>query len=270
MWSLGLVTVLVSCAVHVTIAKPIIDARHWHWNGPAKTAEYIGHGKKVAIGTSSNCDLSQASMPQGEKDPSLHSASSTDPRIAPTPLPSPASGLSLSHVAIGRGTQNYTCDLSNSTAVPVAVGAVASLFNVSCLAVESPDLVSAIPPIALDLPVPSSDSSKDPSYFDLSGYHYFLNTTTAFFNLDTSAHTYGMGAFKKANQTSPPTNAMAGPNGSGNGAVAWLKLSSIDGEGQVFQEVYRLNTAGGNPPKTCAGQQAAFEVPYAAEYWLYT
>ena len=147
---------------------------------------------------------------------------------------------------------------------------MASLFNVSCLAVESPSLLSAIPSIALDLPIPFSDSPSDPTYFDLSGYHYFLNASTPFFSLDTSAHTYGNGAFKKANQTSPPTTAMPGPNGSGNGAVAWLKLSSIDGGGQVFQEVYRLNTAGGNPPKTCAGQSSAFEVPYAAEYWLYT
>jgi hypothetical protein len=32
-----------------------------------------------------------------------------------------------------------------------------------------------------------------------------------------------------------------------------------------LQEIYRVNTAGGNPPATCAGMPATFEVEYAAE-----
>ncbi|RYP18589.1 hypothetical protein DL765_003874 [Monosporascus sp. GIB2] len=56
------------------------------------------------------CDLSKAQMP-----------------LAPTPLGGPAAGLVLKHVAIGRGTQNYTCDTTNSTAVPAPAGAVATL-----------------------------------------------------------------------------------------------------------------------------------------------
>lgn len=194
----------------------------------------------------------------------------TDGELAPIALPPPASGLSLSHVAVGRGTQNYTCDLSNSTAVPVAIGAVASLFNVTCMAAMTPLLLALIPEIALELPMPLSNDPTSPANMDLSGHHYFLNTTTAFFNMDTSMHSYGSGAFKKVNSSAAPAGAMTGPNFSGNGAVAWLKLNALDGAGQVFQEVYRLNTAGGNPPANCTGQQAAFEVPYAAEYWLYT
>jgi uncharacterized protein DUF3455 len=38
-------------------------------------------------------------------------------------------GLSLKHVALGRGTQNYTCSNTNSTAVPTAIGEVATLFD---------------------------------------------------------------------------------------------------------------------------------------------
>ena len=147
---------------------------------------------------------------------------------------------------------------------------MASLFNVSCLAVESPGLVSTLPAIALDLPVPFTSANDQPTYYALSGHHYFLNTTTPFFNMDTSSHDYGTGAFKKANSTSAPSTAMAGPGNKGNGAVPWLKLGAIDTAGQVFQEVYRVNTAGGNPPTTCQGQQSALEVPYAAEYWLFT
>jgi hypothetical protein len=33
--------------------------------------------------------------------------------------------------------------------------------------------------------------------------------------------------------------------------------------------VYRLETAGGNKPATCQGQKKYFEVPYAAQYWVY-
>ncbi|GAB7349738.1 hypothetical protein MBLNU459_g0472t2 [Dothideomycetes sp. NU459] len=191
--------------------------------------------------------------------------------VAPTPLPSPAAGLSLSHVAIGRGTQNYTCDLSNSTAVPLAVGAVASLFNVSCIAATQSSLLSLIPAIALDFPVPASSDASSPANTDLSGYHFFLNASTPYFDLDTEDHSFGNGAFKKVNSSNAPAGAVAGQYGQGFGAVGWLKLSeSAPSSGQVLKEVYRLNTAGGSPPKTCAGAQAAFEVQYAAEYWVFT
>lgn len=188
---------------------------------------------------------------------------------APTPLPLPADNLSLAHVAIGRGTQNYTCDLTNATAVPVAVGALASLFNVTCMAADQPDLVRKLPGIALNLPVPSSTNENSPAYQDLSGHHYFLDSTTPFFNMDTSAHDYGTGAFKKTNTSNAPDDAILGQYGQGNGSVAWLKLDAKDSTGQIFQEVYRVNTAGGQPPKACTGMPAAFEVQYSAEYWLW-
>lgn len=57
----------------------------------------------------------------------------------------------------------------------------------------------------------------------------------------------------------------------GYGNVPWLQLQAevVEGSEGIVQEVYRLNTAGGVPPSTCAGQQGSFEVQYAAEYWLY-
>ncbi|KAH0018818.1 hypothetical protein KCU78_g7015, partial [Aureobasidium melanogenum] len=190
---------------------------------------------------------------------------------APTPLPPPSYNLTLSHVSIGRGTQNYTCDLSNSTAVPVATGAAASLYNVSCIAANHPELLSMIPGIAINLPLPSSSSAISPINMDLAGHHYFLDPTTPFFNLDTQTHSYGIGAFKKANGTSAPEDAVIGVDGSGMGAVPWLKLTEKVGvEGrQRLKEVFRVNTAGGQPPATCQGQQENILVQYAAEYWVY-
>jgi hypothetical protein len=243
--------------------------RPW-WTG--SDSSYLEFGKRFP-GPDSNaptCDLSQASMPAGKSSSSLIEKDTqlTTP-IAPTPLPPPAAGLTLSHVAIGRGIQNYTCDLTNATAVPTAIGAVASLFNVSCIAASTPDLLSKLPGIALDLPVPTSTDSNSPANQDLSGHHYFLDATTPFFNLDTTLHQYGTGAFKKSNSTAAPTDAPLGQFGQGNGSVAWLKLDAKDSSGQIFQEVFRVNTAGGNPPKMCTGMPAAFEVEYAAEYWLF-
>lgn len=179
-------------------------------------------------------------------------------------------GLSLYHVAVGRGTQNYTCDTTNSTAVPAAVGAVASLFNVTCMSADYPLLLSKVPDIALELPVPSTKIKASPAYQDLSGHHYFTDSKTPYFNLDTSLNTFGQGAFSKLNQTPAPADAMKGQYGVGHGAVAWLKLQAKSADDCVFTEVYRVNTAGGSPPDTCEGMPAAFEVQYSAEYWFYS
>ncbi|TKA78191.1 hypothetical protein B0A49_01317 [Cryomyces minteri] len=179
----------------------------------------------------------------------------------PPPTESPA--------PVGRGTQNYTCDTTNSSAVPVAVGAVASLYNASCVAALYPELLSLMPNVALQYPAPSSASPLSPSNIDLSGHHYFVDASTPFFDLDTPSHAYGTGAFRKAAACPAPGGAPRGPlREGGHGSVAWLKLAA-KGAGQTFQEVYRINTAGGNPPASCAGQPASLEVDYAAEYWLY-
>ena len=186
------------------------------------------------------------------------------------PLPEPA-GLSLFQVVIGRGTQNYTCDLANATATPVAVGAVATLFNVSCIAADMPALLEKLPAIALDLPIPTSDDPNSPIVQDMSGHHYFTDSTTPFFNLDTSLHQYGMGALAKANASDAPSGAYVGQYGQGDGAVQWLKLaaSTTDTTDNKWKAIYRLNTAGGVPPTSCTGLQPAFEIQYAAEYWLF-
>lgn len=107
---------------------------------------------------------------------------------------------------------------------------------------------------------------------DMTGHHYFLDDTTPFFNLDTSLHSYGMGALQKANASDAPASAAAGPRGVGNGAVQWLKLDAKT-EGEVqdsWKQVYRLDTAGGAAPALCVGEAPTLEIPYAAVYWLFT
>lgn len=132
-------------------------------------------------------------------------------------------------------------------------------------------LLSKVPNIALELPKPDATIESSAAYRELSGHHYFTDLTTAFFDLNTPVGRYSAGGFKKVNATAAPADALKGQNGEGHGAVPWLKLVSKNTTaGCAFQEIYRINTAGGQPPATCTGQQAAFEVEYSAEYWFYS
>jgi len=188
---------------------------------------------------------------------------------APSPLPAPSSGLTLKHVAIGRGTQNYTCSPNNPAAVPVANGAVATLYNASCIAAKSPSILATLPNFALQYNLGANPSAANVANLFLSGYHFFPNSTTPFFNLDTASMQLGEAPCAKNAATPAPSDAPKGQGGVGDGAVPWLKLLTRDGATGNLEEVYRLNTAGGNPPANCAGMAATFEVQYAAEYWFW-
>ena len=186
--------------------------------------------------------------------------------LAPTPLPGPSAGLMLKHVAIGRGTQNYTCDTTNATAIPVSSGAMATLYNATCVASTYSDLLAALPNVALQFNLTNpSQASLAPSDLAISGHHFFSNLTTPFFNLDSTSLDLGVVPCSKNNTVSAPTGAPKGQDNTGFGAVAWLKLLARDGATGNLEEVYRVNTAGGNPPPACAGQAATFEIQYAAE-----
>ncbi|RFU35742.1 hypothetical protein B7463_g608, partial [Scytalidium lignicola] len=201
------------------------------------------------------CDLSKAVMPIA----------------SPTPLPPPSAGLTLKHVAIGRGTQNYSCATSDSSTVPAAIGAVATLYNASCVASTYADILTMLPRVALEFNLTSTTQRElIPSNLEISGHHFFTTTTTPFFNLDTPAQSLGEAPCSKNNTVSAPANAPIGQNNAGFGAVAWLKLVTKPGATGGLQEIYRLNTAGGNPPPTCAGMPSTFEVQYGAEYWFYS
>ncbi|RDL40394.1 Uncharacterized protein BP5553_00373 [Venustampulla echinocandica] len=211
----------------------------------------VQEGKKMA--QAPVCDLSRAVLPV--------TSSST--------LPAPEPGNTVKHVAIGRGTQNYTCDTTNATAIPVAAGAVATLFNASCVASTYPDLLSLLPSLALEFNLTSPDQETlTLSDLAVSGHHFFSNATTPLFDLNTQARQLGLVPCKGGNSTAAPKDAVVGQNNKGFGAVAWLRLPTRDGAGNV-QEVFRVNTAGGKPPAACVGMPATFEVQYAAEYWFF-
>jgi hypothetical protein len=141
----------------------------------------------------------------------------------------------------------------------VQVGALASLFNATCVAAESPMLLAMLPGIALEFPVPAATDAAADAF--LSGHHYFLDKTTPFFDLDTTAHSWGTAACTK-------TNASAAPDPTKD--VPWLMLTVKSADGCTLSEIYRVNTAGGVAPANCEGQSATIEVDYAAEYWMFS
>ncbi|KAK3297057.1 uncharacterized protein B0H64DRAFT_116756 [Chaetomium fimeti] len=195
------------------------------------------------------CDLSQVSLPAGAAG-----------------LPSPSPDLHLQHIAIGRGTQNYTCDPAEPEAAPKAAGALATLFNASCLVATSPELANALTRAALHFEVAQSDASEQlaPSNIGLSGVHFFTDATTALFKLDVApALQIGELPCGKNASVAAPVDAPTGLKG--EGAVAWLKLDAKPGATGGLQEVFRVETVGGSPPATCNGLPSTFEVQYSTQ-----
>ncbi|KAH8161369.1 hypothetical protein CIB48_g6877 [Xylaria polymorpha] len=200
------------------------------------------------------CDISKAQLPT----------------LSTSPLPSPAEGVVLKHVAIGRGTQNYTCAGTDASTAPTLVGAVATLFNASCVASAYPDLLHALPKLALQFDLPYSASTEErmgPTNLLVSGKHFFTNATTPFFNLDTARQQIGEAPCSKLNSTAAPADAPKGRKG--EAAVPWLHLGANPDATGNLHEVYRVETAGGSAPATCQGMPASFQVQYAAEYWFF-
>ncbi|POR33434.1 Malate dehydrogenase [Tolypocladium paradoxum] len=200
------------------------------------------------------CDLSQAQMPAESRDAGVDG------------LPAPAKGLTVRHVAVGRGTQNYTCDTTKEDSAPKAAGAVATLFNASCVAALYPDVLDRIPSVAVHFNL-SSAERLGPSAMPKSGVHYFADGSTPFFDLDTPMLHLGKAPCAKNSTADAPSTAAVGQRG--EKAVTWLRLTTKEGATNGIQDVYRVTTAGGSPPATCKGLPARFEVEYAAVYWFW-
>jgi hypothetical protein len=177
------------------------------------------------------------------------------------PLPAVSPGLSLGHVAIGRGTQNYTCATNDATSAPKLQGANATLYNVTCYAVRAPSVLASIPAIALTQAI---DLKQEVQKYTVSGHHEFTAAGVPLFLLATGTTNYGYVQAKSVANSTAPADSAKGTNGLGS--VPWLKLKAVEGN---YQEIYRLGTAGGVAPKTCEGQPSFFVVEYAAEYWFW-
>jgi hypothetical protein len=111
-------------------------------------------------------------------------------------------------------------------------------------------------------------------YISVLGAHFFspLSTgNTPTFSLNkVHANPAPIAFVTKDPKGTMDAPSSACPGTKGEGAVPWLKL--VDGSGLSkggINTVYRLETAGGKSPATCGGKKPPFEVPYAAQYWIY-
>jgi len=176
-----------------------------------------------------------------------------------------------SFVFLGVGVQNYTC---SSASTYVTDGAVAELFDISCLAKSpylfnnSQDLAYTIWNRAPALPILKSLPVSD--FLNLCnglsvGEHYFIAVGTGISPIwdlrRSNPNAFVVGA--KVGDLKAPT----GPND-----VDWLQLNGVplNGvQGKLATQVYRTNTRGGVPPTTCTPGSPVLSVKYTAKYYLY-
>jgi hypothetical protein len=151
----------------------------------------------------------------------------------------------------------------------VAIGALATLYDVTALALLEPEIVELIPDTAVSQPMTNFIIPNTPltipnvGTFPIIGAHSFLDDgTPAFFIFQTGETILAASLAKIA----APKDASVGPDGTG--AVAWLALSAKAGS-VGLEEVYRVVTAGGNPPETCEGIDSVISIPYSAAYHFY-
>lgn len=180
-------------------------------------------------------------------------------------MPSPVAGTSLLAITLGRGNQNYTCADSTANSIPVSVGAVATLFDASPLLpflppMEGQKVLDLLPAYLVTFPYIALENSNLP----VKGRHFFNTAAVPIFDLTVS--NVGLLVGDKIANIGAPSGSSSGPDGTG--AVDWLALGASSGS-TCLAEGYRVFTAGGKAPKTCAGQAPTIEIPYAAQYWFY-
>lgn len=144
-------------------------------------------------------------------------------------LPRPSNGLNLKYIAIGRGTQNYTCENSTSSAVPVSVGAAATLFDASCIASQSLTLLHEMPAVIGETPTGSLAflaqllSHTTNSSDLILGEHYFNAAGYPVLDLRLSGTHDWVVATKNASVDAPQISSSTCQN------VAWLELDRESG-----------------------------------------
>lgn len=190
------------------------------------------------------------------------------PTLPSSTLPPPDPSTSLKYIALGVGTQNYTCATSDGTSVPASGGAMANLYDAT-------PLMSV--PILGNYEINTQTCKADQTNSGLAqrqiGVHYFDAALVPSFDLSlgTQSLQYPQGLYlsaKKSSSVAAPSNSCTGRNGAA--AVAWVMLDDRgDGLTRGLSRAYRVHTTGGSAPATCAGMPPTFTVDYAAEYWFY-
>ncbi|OCL11230.1 hypothetical protein AOQ84DRAFT_361733 [Glonium stellatum] len=229
----------------------------------------------VALCAISLLTLPTSASPWGKPWPKPRGDPTTLSRLVmPSSTLPPPTGLVLKFVGLGIGTQNYTCATPSSIAVPASDGALATLYDLGTRLNTDPMAtwkIGSLSGLALSL---SSYTNILDVYLQSQGYsrvlgkHFFTSAMVPTFSLlDVLPPPIPQVNGKKNATMAAPANSCPGQDN--EGAVPWLYLTDNGGSTGGVNTVYRIETAGGQPPATCDEMDATFTVPYAAQYWIY-
>lgn len=220
------------------------------------------HRSRPGLSKSVCCNWSSANAVSSRRQ-SPQVNSHTNPILGPGSQSLPPPNGTLKFITIARGTQNYTCNSTSPS--PVLIGATAVLLDASPLLPllppgEGTAVLDLLPSYVIDFDFAAIEASQIPKL----GIHYFDSKGIPTFDLGNNGFLKGKGIA----DIPAPANASAGPFDQGYGAVDWKTLT--DAGGSVgLKEVYRVETAGGKAPPSCAGVTAPIYIDYSALYWFY-
>ncbi|KAG9219706.1 hypothetical protein CCMSSC00406_0005972 [Pleurotus cornucopiae] len=204
-----------------------------------------------------------------ERSCDISNAKLTLPRNQ-TALTSPSARPAFITVALG--IQNYTCAASGTF---TSVGAVAELFDISCLFGTSSfsTVQDSLFTVWKDLPnnVPASSVialfGLDKTLTNV-GEHYFITNPITGSGLSPKWDFTSRGA-TSGNRNAFVVGARAGglPAPTGPQDIDWLQLTRV--QGSLADEVFRVDTRGGQPPASCTPGSPLITVKYTSKYWLF-
>ncbi|KAF7794782.1 hypothetical protein EIP86_005924 [Pleurotus ostreatoroseus] len=207
--------------------------------------------------TKTRCDVSSVTIPLPSSQPSG------------TPLATPIAG-GPKFIGIGVGVQNYTC---GTTGTYTNVGALAEIFDISCFSPDDFDVVTdlanevwqAAPKDITAAEVIDDLAEVHPAF--VLGQHFFIpnpagsglspkwDFTSASEAGNPNAFVVGAKTGDIPDPTDPSVN------------IDWLSLKPVEGE--LADQIYRIQTRNGQPPSSCTPGSPEIFVRYVAQYWFY-
>ncbi|KAH7325485.1 hypothetical protein B0J17DRAFT_604410 [Rhizoctonia solani] len=170
-------------------------------------------------------------------------------------------GMKPEYITLGIGTQNYTCTKAGNY---TSAGAVATLIDISCLYESKPELFEDVQDYAYNLfpmyghnmPTWHKIEAVIGHYPHIIGDHYFIPKDGAI------APKFDFRRSQKGDNNAYTVDKRAGgiPSPEGSRHIDWLQLEST--AGQLSKYTFRVDTQGGQPPKSCHKEGHTITVPY--------
>jgi hypothetical protein len=170
-----------------------------------------------------------------------------------------------SFVAIGVGYQNYTCTAAGTYS---SVGAVADLFDLSCLSGNAAvfNNIQNLTFAAWEAAPASFAIGPSTMGYPLLGNHFFQPSPSG---TGLSPVWDFRAGIAEGNANAFVLAAKIGdlPSPDSPTDVDWLQLKNVTGS--LATQIYRTDTRGGVAPTACTPGSANISLKYVAKYWLF-